>query len=98
MVSQELIKELGIFIAPLNNGDWMVGKASYIYTLSVEQNHYKDSNVCIGKSIDEAVHKWGTTKREKCKGCGQIVDLGILTYGLCEGCLNCDDGPNDKIL
>jgi len=29
----------GLFVARLNNGDWMAGKASYIYHLDVTRDH-----------------------------------------------------------
>jgi len=54
----EILKQVadwGLFIVRLNNGDWMAGKASYIYHIDITQNHYADSNVSIAPSLGEAV-------------------------------------------
>ncbi len=45
----------GLFIARLNNGDWMAGKASYIYHIDITQDHYADPNLSISSSLAEAV-------------------------------------------
>ena len=45
----------GIFIARLNNGDWMAGKASYIYQLDITQDHYADPNLSISADLATAV-------------------------------------------
>ena len=47
----------GLFIVRLNNGDWMVGKASYIYHIDITQDHYADPNLSISASLGEAVAK-----------------------------------------
>jgi len=45
----------GFFVAKLNNGDWMAGKASYIYELDVTQDHYVDPNLSISADLAQAV-------------------------------------------
>ncbi len=45
----------GLFIARLNNGDWMVGKTSYIYHIEITQDHYADPHLSISPSLAEAV-------------------------------------------
>lgn len=53
-----LMKKHGLFAAPLNSGKWMVGKASYIYQLSVGMDHFDDENLSIGDTLAEALVKW----------------------------------------
>ncbi len=45
----------GIFIARLNNGDWMASKASYIYHLDITRDHYADPNLVIRNALSDAV-------------------------------------------
>ena len=45
----------GLFVARLNNGDWMVGKASYIYELDIAQDHYADPHLSISTDLAGAV-------------------------------------------
>jgi len=45
----------GLFVASLNNSDWMTGKASYIYHIDVTQDHYADPNLIIRKSLPDAI-------------------------------------------
>lgn len=47
----------GLFIVRLNNGDWMAGRASYIYHIDITQDHYADPNLSISQSLGEAVAK-----------------------------------------
>lgn len=47
----------GLFIAKLNSGDWMAGKASYIYRLDILQDHYADPNLSISPSLGVAVEE-----------------------------------------
>ena len=51
------IEDAGLFVARLNNDDWMVGKASYIYHIEITQNHYADPNVSISPNLGEAIAK-----------------------------------------
>ena len=51
----DAIESWGLFIARLNNGDWMAGKASYIYHIDITQDHYADPNLSISPSLGEAV-------------------------------------------
>ena len=53
----DAIEKYGLFIARLNNGDWMVGKATYIYHINITQDHYADPNLSISPSLGEAVAK-----------------------------------------
>jgi hypothetical protein len=45
----------GLFAARLNNGDWMVGKASYIYQLDITRDHHADPNLSISADLAQAV-------------------------------------------
>lgn len=49
------IASWGLFIARLNNGDWMAGKASYIYHIDITGNHYADPRLSIAPTLAEAV-------------------------------------------
>ena len=51
------IEKYGLFIARLNNGDWMVGKANRIYHIEITKDHYADPTLSISPSLDEAVSK-----------------------------------------
>ena len=52
-----LIEQYGLFIVRLNNGDWMVGKATHIYHIEITQNHYADPNVSISHWLNKAVQE-----------------------------------------
>jgi len=54
----------GLFAARLNSGDWMVGRASYIYHLDITRDHYDDSNLIIRDTLADAVSQ----AREKLSG------------------------------
>ncbi len=45
----------GLFVSRLNNGDWMVGKASYIYHLDITRDHYADPNLIIRNILADTV-------------------------------------------
>jgi hypothetical protein len=45
----------GLFVARLNNGDWMTGKSSYIYHLDIKRDHYADPNLVIRNTMADAV-------------------------------------------
>ena len=45
----------GLFVTRLNNGEWMVGKASYAYHLDITQDHYVDPNLSISADLAQAV-------------------------------------------
>jgi len=45
----------GLFVARLNNGDWMAGKASYIYQLDITHDHHADPNLSISADLAQAV-------------------------------------------
>ena len=51
------ITKAGLFIVRLNNGDWMAGKANYVYQLDITQDHYADPNLSISPDLGEAVAK-----------------------------------------
>lgn len=51
------IADWGLFIARLNNGDWMAGRANRIYSMDITQDHYSDPNLSISPSLEEAVEK-----------------------------------------
>ncbi len=55
----EAMKGSGLFVAPLVNGDWMVGRGSLIYgRIDICTDHYKDPRLAVAKTIEEAVKKW----------------------------------------
>lgn len=45
----------GLFLTRLNNGDWMVGKGNYIYSMRVTDDHYANPHLSISPNIKEAV-------------------------------------------
>jgi len=51
------IIDAGLFVVRLNNGNWMAGKASYIYHMEVTQDHYADPNLSISADLAQAVAK-----------------------------------------
>lgn len=53
----DAIEKYGLFIARLNNGDWMVGKTTRIYHIEITQDHYADPTLSIAPSLSEAVVK-----------------------------------------
>lgn len=52
------LKKYGLFAAPLNNGDWMVGKANLIYHMDITSNHYIDPDLSVASTLSEAIQKW----------------------------------------
>lgn len=52
------MKEHGLFAAPLNNGDWMIGKANVVYHLDIRKDHYKDTRLTIASTLPKAIQKW----------------------------------------
>ena len=59
------IEDAGLFVARLNNSDWVVGKASYIYQLDITQDHYADPNLSISADLAPAVEA-AMTKLRRC--------------------------------
>ena len=57
-IAVDSMKSFGLFAVPLNNGEWMVGKANYAYSLNVGSDHYKDEELSIAPTLLEAVSKW----------------------------------------
>jgi len=55
----------GLFVAGLNNGDWIAGKATYIYQLNITQDHYADPNLSISADLAQAVES-AMTKLRRC--------------------------------
>ena len=55
---EKTMKELGLFAAPLNNSEWMVGKASCVYHLNIGSDHYNDERLAIAPTLEEAIKKW----------------------------------------
>lgn len=49
------IGDAGLFVARLNNGDWMAGRAYRVYHLNVTQDHYYDPHLVIRKALPEAI-------------------------------------------
>ncbi len=44
-----------LFVARLNSGDWIAGRATYIYHLDVTQDHHADPNLSISTDLAQAV-------------------------------------------
>lgn len=59
-----LLKEHGLLLAPLNNGDWMCGRANLIYHLDPLQDHYKDPRLSIDTDPDLAIAAAMLTKAD----------------------------------
>lgn len=53
----------GIFVTRLNNGDWMAGKATYIYQIDITEDHYADPNLSISTDLASAVEAAGKKLR-----------------------------------
>jgi len=45
----------GLFVSRLKNGDWMAGRASYIYHLDIKRDHYADPNLVIRNNLADVV-------------------------------------------
>ena len=45
----------GLFVTRLNNGDWIAGKASYVYQLDITQDHYTDPNLVIANTLPQVL-------------------------------------------
>ena len=45
----------GLFVARLNSGEWMAGKASYIYQMDITRDHHTDPNLVIGSTLLQAL-------------------------------------------
>jgi hypothetical protein len=58
------LKKHGLFAAPLNNGDWMVGRANCVYSLDIRADHYADERLAIGPTLAGAIEKWVQNNRE----------------------------------
>ena len=52
-----LAKSVGLAVFPLNNGDWACCKASHLYHLKINQDHYADPKLVICKQAPEAICK-----------------------------------------
>ena len=44
-----------LFVARLKNGEWMAGRASYIYHLDIALDHYADPNLVIRNTLSDVV-------------------------------------------
>lgn len=47
----------GLFIAPLNNGKWLCGRAGHIYDIKISDDHYRDKELVIADTAPEAICK-----------------------------------------
>lgn len=56
------MKVYGLFAAPLNNGDWMVGRANCVYRLDIGSDHYADGRLAIAPTLSEAIKKYRKEK------------------------------------
>ena len=67
---EKTMKEFGLFAAPLNSGEWMVGKANCIYHLEIGSDHYQDERLVIVKTLEGAILLW-IQKQDKEKDANQ---------------------------
>ncbi len=63
----EQLKQFGLFAAPLNNGDWMVGHANVIYSINIDSEHYEDERLSIASTLIEAINKWVNRNKKKAR-------------------------------
>lgn len=61
----ETMKEWGLFACPRNKGDWVVGRASYVYSIKITQDHDKDENLAIAPTLPEAVKNYTETHEKE---------------------------------
>ena len=54
----ELIKQHGLFVTTLSNGEWMVASASRIYRVDINSNNYTDDNLSIAPVLKDAISNW----------------------------------------
>ncbi len=45
----------GLFVTRLNNGEWMAGKANYIYQIDITQDHHADPNLVIANTLTQVL-------------------------------------------
>jgi len=45
----------GLFVTTLNNGEWMAGKANYIYQMDITQDHHADLNLVIANTLPQVL-------------------------------------------
>ena len=63
----DIMRAYGLFLAPLNNGDWIAGKANVIYDLDISSDHYQDERLSVASTPREALEK-AAEKIAKTKG------------------------------
>jgi hypothetical protein len=54
----------GLFVARLNSGEWMAGKASYIYQMDITRDHHADPNLVMANTLPQALSQ----ARAMCSG------------------------------
>ncbi len=54
----KLIKQHGLFVTTLSNGEWMVGRASRIYRMDITSNHYTADDLSIAPVLKDAISNW----------------------------------------
>ena len=59
---------LGLALVPINNGDWACCKASHIYRLKIDQDHYADPEMVICSQAPEAICKMALIVRARVNG------------------------------
>jgi len=52
-----VVGKMGLAVFPLNNTDWACCRASYIYHLQIDQDHYADERLVICRAAPEAICK-----------------------------------------
>lgn len=81
---------LGLFIAPLNNGQWVCGRAVKIYNIKITDDHYQDKGLVICDTPMEAACKMrlilalcpeeASSHIDRCNHCGDCVHLSITEF------------------
>lgn len=54
---EDILLEEGLMLSPLNNGDWICGKGSHIYTFDIMEDHYADPYLGVGATAREAIER-----------------------------------------
>lgn len=50
-------RDVGLFIAPMNSGEWICGRGNKIYDIKITDDHYQDKELVICDAPGEAACK-----------------------------------------
>ena len=57
MLNTNEFHNIGLFIAPMNSGEWACGRGNKIYDIKIEDDHYRDKGLVICDTPMEAACK-----------------------------------------